>query len=78
MKKLTGFLFVVLGIGGMLGFAAGCFWLAWTFATAVTWAQIKHAFYTVIIAAIFFYTARAIRAVAKYFEAKTEQLKEAE
>lgn len=50
----------------------------WQSAHAVTahefWSGLKRTFYSVIIPAIFFYTARAIRAVAKYFEAKTDKL----
>lgn len=64
------FLCFLTGLVFVLGVAVAGAWLAWTFAHAVTWAGIKSAFYTVIIAAIFFYTACAIRAVAKYFEAK--------
>lgn len=52
----------------------------WNAAHAVTpsefWSGCKCTFYAVIIPAIFFYTARAIRAVAKYYEAKTERLED--
>lgn len=77
--------FTLLALLALVAFAA---WAAWT---AITWSwslavaaldwinthfiQIKRAFYSLTIAAIFFYTARAIRAGALWIEARARKEK---
>lgn len=61
--------------GICLGAATGVAWGIIALLRVADWAGIKRAFYTLLITAIFFYTACAIRAVAKYFQAKTDKLK---
>jgi len=41
---------------------------------SATWTEVKRWFYSVSFMAICFYTVCAIRAVAKYFQAKTDKL----
>lgn len=60
--------------GICLGAATGVAWGIIALLRVADWAGIRRAFYTLLITAIFFYTARAIRAVAKYFEAKTNRI----
>jgi hypothetical protein len=75
INKLKFYCSLVFGLGGMLGFGAFCFWAAWSAAHAVTFAEAKKFFYTVIFAALFFYAMRAVRAVARFYEAKADTLK---
>jgi hypothetical protein len=66
MKKL-------LSGGVVLGTAAFFFWVCWQIATSFDFPTFKRWFYTIALMAIFFYGARALRAVAKYFEAKANK-----
>lgn len=54
----------------------------WDLAHSITWHEfitpVKRGFYSACIAAIFFYTACAIRAVAKYYEARARAISEDE
>lgn len=76
IRKLKLFLFVVFGIGGMLGFAAFCFWSAWQAAHAATFAEFKRFFYTAIFLFILVNIARALGAVANYFNARAKRLED--
>jgi len=53
---------------------AGALFIA--LARSATWAEVKRWFYSVCFMAICFYTAAAIRAVAKFLQAKTDRLKD--
>lgn len=66
------FFALVAMLAGLAIFIYGC-WLVvgWVIAN---FAAIKRGFYTLVFAAIFFYAACALRAVAKYWQAKAAKL----
>jgi hypothetical protein len=68
--KLT---LLILKSGLVLGCAAFVVWVLVQIAQSFDWPTFKRWFYTIALMAIFFYAARALRAVARFFEAKTKQ-----
>lgn len=60
----------------VLGGAAFVFWSLMWIVTHLDLQFLKRWFYTLVIPAIFFYVMRAVRAVALFFEAKAEAVKQ--
>jgi hypothetical protein len=81
LKFYCGLLFWVLfgaSTAWLIGLAIAKLWLLAAAATpAEFFCSLKRGFYSVCMMAIFFYTARTIRAVAKFFEAKARQTEDA-
>jgi Kef-type K+ transport system membrane component KefB len=69
--KMALTLFLASSVGGFVAWLL--IQIAKASAQSFDWPTFKRWFYTIALMAIFFYAARALRAVARFFEAKTKQ-----
>lgn len=62
--------YLAVGLGGVLGVAAGMFWLIWNFFHVLTWAEFKRGVVFLLFGANIFYVAMCLRATARLLNSK--------